>query len=524
MINHSILNDVLGPIMSGPSSSHSAGCARIGLMTRLLFGREIQKANVIFDETGAYPETYIGQGSNFGFTGGLMGFPTDEPKVKDAVEIAALMGKEIWFSKASLSSRHPNEALINVYNENDVVELSVLTFSTGGGMFEIVEMDGFPVYIDGSQKQMFVYCEEQLADKVKESFDTQKAKIKSTILKGLALFTISEYCESREDGIWALNEIEGVKWVRKAPVILPIEMKANPNSVFSTAMEALVYTKKENKSAWEMAIDYECSIGEVSREDVWRVAVQTFEIMKKSTIPPDPETTPLFGFLPYKAKEMQENIKAARAVPTGILNDAAMAAIAVMENSCAHNIVVAAPTAGSSGVLPSSIISIGEGMGLAQDEIIKGLLVAGLVGSFIANQATFGAEVSACQAENGAASCMAAAGVIQLLGGTVDQAFQAASMAMQNMLGLICDPVGGLTEIPCISRNVSALTNAVLSANMVIWGFNPIIPLDESIETMLRVGKQLPDSLRCTCKGGLCVTKTGICIAKKLVENRPIMA
>lgn len=507
--------------MSGPSSSHSAGCARIGLMTKFLFGREIQKANIIFDKNGSYPETYIGQGSNFGFAGGLLGFPTDEPKVKDAVEIAALMGKEICFSQASLFSRHPNEALINVYNEKDEIELSVLTFSTGGGMFEIVEMDGFPVYIDGSRKQMFICCEEQLADKVEESLVTQKAKIQSTTLKELTLFTVSEYCESIENNIFALSEIEGFKWVRKAPVIMPVAMKTNPNPVFSNALEALAYSKRENKSAWEMAIDYECSIGEASREAVWKIATHTLEIMKKATIPPDPETTPHFGFLPYQARGMQENSETVKAVPTGVLNNAAMVAIAVMENSCAHNIVVAAPTAGSSGVLPAAIISIGEDMGLPQDEIIKGLLAAGLVGAFIANQATFGAEVAACQAENGAASCMAAAGVVQLLGGTVEQVFQAASMAMQNMLGLICDPVGGLTEIPCISRNVSALTNAVLSANMVVWGFNPMIPLDESIETMLRVGKQLPASLRCTCSGGLCVTKTGIDITKKLTENRP---
>lgn len=509
--------------MSGPSSSHSAGCVRIGLMTRLLFGREIQKANVIFDENGAYPETYIGQGSNFGFTGGLLGYTTDEPKVKDAVEIATGSGKEIWFSKESLFSRHPNEALINVYNENDEIELSVLTFSTGGGMFEIVEMEGFPVYIDGSQEQMFVCCKDQAADEVKKKLDIKKAKIKSVTLEGLTLFIISEYVESIEDNIFVLKDVAGVKWIRKAPVIMPIAMQTNPNPVFSTASEALEYSKRENKSIWEMAIEYECSIGESSREDVWKVAAHTFEVMKNSTFPPDSRTTPLFGFLPYKAREMQENIKIVKSVPTGILNDAVLCAIAVMENSCAHNIVVASPTAGSSGVLPAAIISIGEGMGLSQDEIIKGLLAAGLVGVFIANQATFGAEVAACQAENGSASCMAAAGIVQLLGGTVEQSFKAASMAMQNMLGLICDPVGGLTEIPCISRNVSALTNAALSANMVVWGFNPIIPLEESIETMLRVGKELPASLRCTCKGGLCVTKTGKCISKKLVENRPVM-
>ena len=154
-------------------------------------------------------------------------------------------------------------------------------------------------------------------------------------------------------------------------------------------------------------------------------------------------------------------------------------------------------------------------MGCSDEEIIKGLLAAGLSGAFIANQATFGAEVAGCQAENGAASAMAAAGVVELLGGSVEQGFAAASLALQNMLGLICDPVGGLTEIPCISRNVAAMSNAVMAANMVMLGFDPVIPYDETIRTMYEVGRQLPSALRCTCEGGLCVTKT----AKEIVRG-----
>ena len=150
------------------------------------------------------------------------------------------------------------------------------------------------------------------------------------------------------------------------------------------------------------------------------------------------------------------------------------------------------------------------------EEIQKALLAAGLVGAFIANQATFGGEVGACQAENGSASAMAAAGLVQLMGGSVRQAFAAASLAMQNMLGLVCDPVGGRTEIPCIGRNVNAVFNAALSANMVLCGFDPVIPLDETILAMGEVGKQLPEALRCTCRGGLCTTATGRRLSEEL--------
>lgn len=517
---HSIFNDVLGPIMCGPSSSHSAGCARIGLETRLLFGREVKKANVIFDESGSYPETYIGQGSNYGFTGGLLGFETSNADVKNAVDIAKSLGRKIWFSKQKLCSRHPNEALINVYNEKDEIELSVLTFSTGGGMFEIVELNGFPVFIDGTQEQIFICCNSVNSLEVHDSIEKHNVNVIEVIKDDCILYAVSSFNEHSKATLLALDEKPEVAWVKYAPAIMPVEMKEKPIEIFSNAQGALAYANSTGKSMWEIALDYEVSIGRISKEDVWGLAEHTYDVMKISTIPPDPDTTPLYGFLPYKAQEMKKAIKSTRSIPSGLLNEAALAAISVMENSCAHNIVIAAPTAGSSGVIPASIIIIGENMNLPREEIIKGLLVSGLIGSFISNNASFGAEVAACQAENGSASAMAAGGLVQMLGGNIEQAFQAASMAMQNMLGLICDPVGGLTEIPCISRNVSSVTNAALSANMVMWGFNPMIPLDETILSMYDIGKKMPAAFRCTCKGGLCTTKTGISITQSLLIKR----
>lgn len=517
---HSIFNDVLGPIMCGPSSSHSAGCTRIGLMTYKLFGREIHKANVVFDAQGSYPETYRGQGSDFGFTGGLLGFTTENPDVKDAVQLAAASGKQIWFSQETLSARHPNEARIDVYNEQDEIELSVLTFSTGGGMFEIVELNGFPVYIDGTEELIFV-CTTGKDHRVLDSvLAAHRAVIERAERDGQTLYCISGADTVCRRDIVTLQEDKSIAWIRIAPSIMPVPMKRERMPIFETAADALVYMEKTQCEPWEAALAYEMSIGQAEWQDIWQLAKKTCQVMKKATVPPDPKKTPLFGFLPYQGQRMQVAFVECASISTGVLNQAALAAIAVMENSCAHHVVVAAPTAGSSGVIPAGIIIVGEAMGLSEEQIVKGLLTAGLVGAFIANRATFGAEVAACQAENGAASCMAAAGIVTLLGGTARQSFHAASLALQNMLGLICDPVGGLTEIPCISRNVSAVANAVMAANMVSWGFDPVIPLDETIASMYQVGQQLPASLRCTCQGGLCRTKTAQQIAGELGAHR----
>lgn len=243
--------------------------------------------------------------------------------------------------------------------------------------------------------------------------------------------------------------------------------------------------------------------------------------MEASTIAPDPNFTPVYGFLPYSCRNMEQNVGRTRQIDAGLLTGAMQAAIAVMENSCAHHIVAAAPTAGSSGVIPAAVVYAGTQMGLPKEELDRALLTAGLVCVFIANQATFGAEVGGCQAENGSASAMAAAGVVQLLGGTAEQALAAASLALQNMLGLVCDPIAGLTEIPCISRNVAAMSNAVLSANMVLLGFDPVIPLDETICAMGRIGADMPAELRCTCRGGLCRTPTGCRLDAQVSAARP---
>ena len=529
MSSHSIFNDVLGPIMAGPSSSHSAGCARIGRWTRLLWGKEIKKAVVVYDSKGSYPSTCVGQGSNFGFTGGLLGLRNDDPRMKDSRKLAKELGVDISFAQEVLSQRHPNEARIDIYDEDGEVGLSVLTFSTGGGMFEIVEMDGFPVFSDGSREQIYVCCYPWAARKFYDKLEKIAKKITVPAPKG----TVLSFCNSlicAEDLTIGGAEIEalvqelqmekGIVYVRRGEVVLPVPMKSENNPVFATAKEALSYAEKTGKNMWEMAIGYECSLGDVTPEEVWKQAEHTLDIMKAATTPPDPQETEMFGFLPYQSADMKQRLAAVKTVNTGYLDKAMMYALAVMENSCAHHIVVASPTAGSSGVIPAAILAVGEEMDCTKEEMVKGLLASGLVGAFIANQASFGAEVAACQAENGSASAMAAAGVVQLLGGSVKQGFAAASLALQNMLGLICDPVGGLTEIPCISRNVSAMANAVQSANMVMLGFDPVIPLDETILSMYEVGQRLPAEFRCTCKGGLCTTKTAECIVKKLENSR----
>ena len=519
---YSIFNDVLGPVMTGPSSSHSAGCARIGKTARSLFGREIYRAEIVFEEKGSYPGTYIGQGSNFGFTGGLMGYSTDDVRLKDAVSIAKAEGRSVSFKKADLGFHHPNEAEILVYGDSGEVEMTLRTYSVGGGMFLINEMDGFRVSIDGGEKKVFVLC--RTVDSLAETQQLLTANgIEYVIEQGEngTLVTVNPEYGTDISEIEKLREKNGIGYVRVAEPVLPVIRRRDAGIPFFSAKEAYEYHEITGKQMWEMAIDYECSLGYVTVDEINEMIDHIADVMEKSTVAPDADKTEVTGFLPYSCRLMEKKIQSRRTVGTGLLGKAMLSAIAVMENSCAHNIIVAAPTAGSSGVVPAAIVSVGRQLDADDEEIKKALLAAGLVGVFIANQATFGGEVGACQAENGSAAAMAAAGVVQLMGGSAEEGFRAASAALQNMLGLICDPIAGLTEIPCISRNVAAMSNAVMCADMVIAGFDPVIPLDETILTMKKVGEQLPPELRCTCEGGLCKTPTGCRITECIEKKRP---
>jgi L-serine dehydratase len=186
-----------------------------------------------------------------------------------------------------------------------------------------------------------------------------------------------------------------------------------------------------------------------------------------------------------------------------------------MEVKSAMGIIVAAPTAGSCGALPGAVLAAADAMGRSEDEMSRAMLAAGMIGVFISAHSTFAAEVCGCLAECGSGSGMAAAALVTLAGGSARQAVDAASMAIQNVLGLICDPVANRVEVPCLGRNVLAASNALACANMALGGYDAVIPLDEVIETMDRVGKSLPMELRCTAIGGLSITP-----AAKTIENK----
>lgn len=193
-------------------------------------------------------------------------------------------------------------------------------------------------------------------------------------------------------------------------------------------------------------------------------------------------------------------------------------ALCMGESNACMKRIVAAPTAGACGVLPAVLIPLYES-GVSREEILKGLFTAGGVGEVIAHRASIAGAYGGCQAEIGAASSMAAAALVQIKGGTAQQMSDAAAMAMKNLLGLVCDPVAGLVEVPCVKRNVVGAVNAMAAADMALAGIRSAIPADEVFDAMNEVGNAMPSQFKETARGGLAVTPTGLAAANRVLET-----
>ena len=194
-------------------------------------------------------------------------------------------------------------------------------------------------------------------------------------------------------------------------------------------------------------------------------------------------------------------------------------AVAVAEYNAAMGKIVAAPTAGSCGILPGTVLALMEEKGLPEERAVLALFTAGAIGMVIAHKASIAGAEGGCQAECGSAAAMAAAALVEMMGGTPAQAGQACAMAIKNQLGLVCDPVAGLVEVPCVKRNVIGAVNAVSCADMALAGIESRIPVDEVIEAMGEVGRRMPVEFRETALGGLAFTPTGQAVKARMQKQ-----
>ena len=283
------------------------------------------------------------------------------------------------------------------------------------------------------------------------------------------------------------------------------------NMDFKSAEELLNLCEENQLPISEVMRQRECLLGEVPRDSVNHRMGKAWEIMRSSaTQPLKKPIKSMGGLIGGEAKKLEAHDAKNKSICGDVLEKAIIYAMAVLEVNASMGLIVAAPTAGSAGVVPGMMLALQECYRISDQRIVDALFHAGAVGYLAMRNATVAGAVGGCQAEVGVASAMAAA--VELMGGTPQQCLDAASTVLMNMLGLVCDPVGGLVEYPCQNRNAAGVANALVAAEMSLSGIRQLIPFDQMLDTMYAVGKRLPAELRETAQGG-CATTPAACAA-----------
>ncbi len=431
--------DIIGPVMIGPSSSHTAGAARIGKIAREILNDEPVSAEITL--YGSFATTGKGHGTDKALVAGLMGYAPDSGTIRDAITTAEERGLSVSFQASSLDMGHPNVAEIKMKGKSGRMA-TVVGRSLGGGRVMITEIDGFPVEITGEEYTLLTN-------------HNDVPGIVADVGKILAEEHVNISNMRDFDEVWE-------KMKKTIPVFR------------QSIQRGLADTKKS-------------ASGLVGGD------ANTIFMRESRFLSP-------------------------------VCRRACAYAIATAEANAKMFRIVACPTAGSCGIVPAVLAAVAEEENSTLNDVTRALFTAGAIGRITAENASISGAVGGCQAECGTAAAMAAAAAVDLLHGTTEEMGNAMALAMKNILGLACDPVAGLVEVPCVKRNGFHAVHALVAVEMAMMGIRSVIPPDDVIDAMGRIGRLMPVSLRETSLAGLAMTEEGKHISERLMKQNAMPA
>jgi L-serine dehydratase len=499
----SILNDVLGPVMRGPSSSHTAGSYHIGRIVRSLLGDEPAAATFTFDRDGSYARTYRAQAVDLGFAAGLMGWAITDRRFLRALDIARKSGLRLSFKTGRLpGAAHPNTVRIAA-SSREGGRLAATAESTGGGGFVFTEVDGLPSDIRGKSHETIVIAAAGAARGISGLMTRAGRDVERPFRSSADGASLAAWRKDVPLDPGIRSRIEAVPGIRAVRTADPVFFLRRGDPLFRDAEGMVRYSAKTRRSLGETALVSESRLLGIPENDILVEILRRYAVMKASVDQGLRGSGLGMRLLKPSAGLILEAASSGRTAVGGAHAAAAARAMAVMHVANSRGIICAAPTGGAAGALPGVVVTLAEKTKAGDREIALMLLAAGAVGLIVAERATFAAEVAGCQVEIGAAGAMAAAAVVESVGGSARQAADAAAISLQNTMGSTCDPVQGMCEIPCHTRNAAAAAGAFVCADLVLGGYRNPIPLDETIDAAFETGKMLPPELRCTARGGL---------------------
>ena len=286
--------------------------------------------------------------------------------------------------------------------------------------------------------------------------------------------------------------------------------------MYNNFAELCALASERERPLWELAVEQETALTGKSREQIFRAMEHRLDVMTASAERALKAPCSTIGGLIDGFAERQLRYSGGDTLCGSMLNRVMARAMSASEVNASMGRICAAPTAGACGIVPAVLLTVGEQRAASRADLVKALLTASVVGALIMKNATVSGAEGGCQAECGVAAAMAAAAAVHLSGGSNEQAVTSVAIALMNCMGLVCDPVAGLVSVPCIHRNSSQAIGALVAADMALAGVSSVIPADEVVDAMLRVGKSLPAALRETAQGGIAVSKTGREITQRI--------
>ncbi|HHV41539.1 MAG TPA: serine dehydratase [Clostridiaceae bacterium] len=517
--------------MRGASSSHTAAAVRIGQILQQLRGTGKTKVDFYFQAGSSLAQTYHSQQSDLGLAAGLLGLETDDRRLLSAMTLLPAANLEVNFHITPAESDHPNAYQACLQNE-DGSQYKLTFLSTGGGMIELTRFQGKSLSEDGGfYLALLSNPDLDLRQSIKEPRGYVLASEPEQMNRDSHSPIARRLTSHTEDFDWLLIrsdrefttkekaefELKASEVIYLIPV-LTINSQLVPEVPFTSVAELQRLAKDRELNAFQAALLYESGRSGLPASTLQNMMESILTIMEEAIDQGLAGTEFSDRILGPQASKILANSQSF--VGGEMLQNIIANTCAVMEMKSSLGVIVAAPTAGACGVIPGTLLSVAKTIDADRDTVIEALFVAGLIGLFIALESTFSAELAGCQAECGSASGMAAGAIAYMLGGDLDTVLSAASLALQNIIGLVCDPVAGRVEVPCLGKNILAGHNALSCANMAVSGFDPVIPLEETIKAMDEAGRMLPAALRCTAQGGLATTETSRRIEQMLDKQK----
>lgn len=504
--------------MRGPSSSHSAASVRIGLLLHDLCGGTPDVVELDYDTQGSLATTHESQGTDMGLYGGLLGWAADDERLASSPEVIRAGGTTIEVRKPTLHDPHPNTYRIHVRHGSE--RHDVIALSTGGGMIEVVKLDGFDVSMFGDYTTTLLYVNGDASAIVDAVSGRDVVDAVTVSGESPSLVIVSGQKPLDDDVVEELRAHGEITAVHRLRAVLPVRSRRGMTVPFSNAGELAPGHELAERPLSDWALAYETERGGMPPEAVLEQAGRILEIMRRGVEVGLAGTEYDDRILGWQSGRFVELTEQKALLDGGLLNSMIAYVTALMEAKSAMEVIVAAPTAGSCATFPGALLATIDSVAADETLAQRALLTGGLIGVFVTNRSTFAAEEGGCQAETGAGAAMAAAALVELAGGSAAQSLSAASQALQNVLGLICDPVGNRVEAPCLGRNVTGAANALSCANMALAGYDHLIPFDEVLDAHRQVSELMARELRCTGLAGLAATPTAQKIELGLTRRR----